>query len=140
MADANVDTADGYQDAFWEGYAINGSGRGAAHLSGVLRDDERFKVWLLGQPQVMKNTIRPLLLRVAHAPDVRARYLAIEAMLLCGDRSLEILKILDHSTRRAKSEPPNLTNQQRIEFLSLDPHQAKKLCVEFGLYESESDD
>ena len=73
------------------------------------------------------------MLRIAQAPDPRARYDAIEAMLLLGDRSASILRILRDSVVRATADPDGLTELERLRFYDVDPARAEELTSDFKL-------
>lgn len=117
---------------FWEG-AEGQAASGASALSAYLRGTPGFREWLLGDRELRQEYVRPLLLRIAKAPDPRNRYEAIEAMLLLDDRSYEILRILRDSIQRPEQEPEGLTEFERLRFHDVDPVRAKKLIEQFGL-------
>lgn len=117
---------------FWEG-AKGQAASGASALSAYLRGTPRFREWLLGDQELLQEYVRPLLLRIAKAPDPRSRYHAIEAMLLLGDRSYELLDILRASIQRPEQEPEGLTEFERLRFHEVDPKRAQALIEQFGL-------
>jgi hypothetical protein len=82
---------------------------------------------------LVKEYLRPLLLRIAEAPDPIARYDAIEAMLLLGDRSDDILRILTRSIEPPAKEPLGLTETRRKHFHDVDPVRAQQLIDQFDL-------
>lgn len=120
---------------FWEGHAKTRGGNGALALSAYLRGTPAFRDWLVDQHELLREYVRPLLLRIAKAPDPWARYHAIEALLLLGDheRSHDILHILRDSIRRPEEEPPGLSEFERLRFHDVDPVRAMDLIEQFDL-------
>ena len=120
-------------ETFWEGYAKIRGGNGASALSAYLRGTPGFREWLAGEHELRQEYLRPLLLRIAQAPDPRARYDAIEAMLLMGDRSTAVLRILRDSASRVADERDGLSELERLRFHDVDPARAEELISEFEL-------
>lgn len=87
-------------ETYWESYQKHLAGASCRHLSEHLRGGHRFGPWLAKRPELVKEYLRPLLLRIAEAPDPIARCDAIEAMLLLGDRSEDLLRILKQSIKQ----------------------------------------
>lgn len=134
--DRSGNTADfrSLQDSFWEGYAINHADDGADLLVGHLkRKDGSFRRMLLLRPRIIQKYLTPLLLRLVRAPEPRARYAAIEALLLLGDRSPTIRKVLQQSLQRPGALPKGATFEDRARFYSVDPEQAQRLIREYKL-------
>ena len=120
-------------ETYWESYEEHLSGSACRNLSKHLRDPHRFGPWLAKRPKLVEDYLRPLLLRIAEAPDPTARYDAIEAMLLLGDRSDDILRILIRSIEQPAKEPLGLTESRRKQFHDVDPVRAQQLIDQFDL-------
>jgi hypothetical protein len=123
------------QDSFWEGYAINHADDGASLLVARLKHSEDFRRRLMGDLKTADEYLKPLLVRMARAPDPRARYAAIEALLLLGDRSEIMRSVLRESLRRSDNPPRGLSAIERAKFYSVDPQRARRLVEEYDLEE-----
>lgn len=141
-----IDNGPVNEDTFWEGYVKTRGGNGTSMLSAYLRGTPEFREWLLSERELLvQEYLLPLLLRIARAPEPRARYDAIEAILLLHSQAKtealllldaeynEVLQILRDSIRRPKKEPPGLSELERLRFHDVDPARANELVKQFDL-------
>jgi hypothetical protein len=123
------------QGSFIEGFHINFPRGACVRLLNSLRRDAEFRAYLDKDPGLFQKRLRPLLLRLAMAPETNWRYLACEALLEMGDRSAPLMEVLRRSLARPAMLPDDVRypDPRWIEFSSYDPKEAQRLVAQYDL-------